>query len=356
MIIDKLKLGTMAAVLGFTLTGALCAAEKAPAWVSDYNAVYPDALWVCVVESARNKDAASANAHNSIAKTFKVDVKGVSNAMQSMSQTVQGGKASILKNSAISRQVEASTDVSGLMGVISDSWTAADGTVYVCSRMNRRDGAVLYTSIISENDKVIRDFTKDSESHIGSFEAYQSLQIAANLAVITDNYLNILSVLNPASRDALSVSYGNAPSVKKRADESIRAVVIAIKVEGDTTGRIKKAFQTVFTKHGFRTQDAATNANGTGAYLFSVEFTLSEAVYNDDRKYARYELNAALADSAGNELLAYSDNQREGHATYAEAEKRALRVAESSISNHEYENSFVNIFNEFLVSLTNDNK
>jgi hypothetical protein len=348
----KTKLSALLVLaLVMAVTHALFAAEKVPAWVTDYNSVYPDNLWICVVESARSKAEATANAQNSLAKTFKVDVKGVSNAMQSMSQTVSGKKSSISKNSTISQQVEASTDVSGLMGVASDSWTAQDGTVYVNSRMNRKDGAALYTSIINENSKVIEDLINDSENRVGTFEAYQSLQIAANLAIITDNYLNILSVLNPAVRQSLHVSYGNAPSVKKRADESMRAVVIAIQVDNDATGRIKKAFQTVFTKHGFRTQDAA----GKGTYLFSVEFTLSEAVYNDDvRKYARYELNAALANSEGDELLAYSDNQREGHSSYSEAEKRALRVAENSIGNTEYENSFVNVFNEFLVSLTND--
>jgi hypothetical protein len=331
------------------------AAEKAPKWVTDYNSVYPESQWVCVVESASNKAAATAAAQNSLAKTFNVDVKGVTSAMQSMSQTVSGSSAAFSKNSAISQQVEASTDVSGLMGVISDAWTASDGTVHVISRMNRKNGAATYTGIIKENDKVISSFIKDAKNKPNSFEAYEGLSIASGLAVLTDNYLNILSVLNPSERSAVKVSYGNAPSVKKLAEQCASGIIIVIEIEHNFVneqameiGRIKKAFAQVFTKRGFRTSD---NANDN-SYTLDVKIELSPVVLNGNPdKFIRYEITASLEGSDGTEIMAYSGDAREGHLNYNEAIQRSIRAAERSIGDTDNEDSFINAFDTFLVSL-----
>jgi hypothetical protein len=55
-------------------------ADKGPAWIADHGSVYPESEWVCVVESANEKEISYA------------------------------------KNSAAAQKVVASTEISGLMG------------------------------------------------------------------------------------------------------------------------------------------------------------------------------------------------------------------------------------------------
>jgi hypothetical protein len=274
--------------------------------------------------------------------------------MQSVTQSVTGNTASYTKNSVASQQVTASTDVSGLMGVSADSWTAKDGTVYVILRMNRKDGGALYSSIIKENDSVINDYINDAKNNnvmygAATFEAYAALNSAANLALITDNYLNILSILNPA-RGALNIGYGNASTVKKLAEENMRAIVIAINITGDDSGRLKKSFAQVFTKFGFKTSDAAAK----NSYTLVCDFTMTEAAFNGNpNKFARYELQTSLLDFHGNEIFTYSTNNREGHQNYSEAVQRALRAVEKTITDAEADDSFASAFNAYLLGLEN---
>ncbi|MDR1389848.1 MAG: LPP20 family lipoprotein [Treponema sp.] len=340
------------AFIFFTLVFSAHAApkvEKQPKWVTDYSSVYPENEWVVVpVVSAPNKQAAEANAIGALAAVFKVDVQAASSAAQSMSQTLSNGKSELGKNSSLASQTNTSTSVSGLMGVVIDSWTSKDGTVYALARINRKSGAAAYAGIIKENDSVILALEKDAAANPGTFEAYESLAVASNLAVLTDGYLEILSVLNPAVRASVTVGYGNANAVKRLALDNTRSIVIRIEIKGDVNGRIKKAFQEVFTKQGFRTSDAPA----ANAYTLDVDFTISPVdLQGQSNKFARYELNAAIGSAGGTELFAFSGNSRVGHTSYSEAEQRTLRRAESSIGDIDDEESFTSVFNSYLVSL-----
>jgi hypothetical protein len=333
-------------ILFCTFTCGVSAASKEPAWVTDYASVYPESQWVCVVESAKDKTSATASAQNSLAKTFKLDVTALSSTMQTITQNVGDKSVSYSKKNAAKEQVSASTNVSGLMGVSSDSWKAKDGTVYVILRMNRKDGAALYSSIINENNSIINDYINSAKSGAATFESYAELNYAANLALINDNYLNILSILDPAARKELNISYRNAAAIRKLADESGRAIVIAIKIKGDDSGRVKKAFTQVFTKCGFKTTDTTSQKS----YTLRCDFTISEVSFNGNpNKFARYELQSVLLDFQENEILSYSSSNREGHLKYSEAILRALRSAEKSIIDDENEDSFSTTFSTYLL-------
>jgi hypothetical protein len=339
--------------------GDIYAAGKEPDWVTDYNSVYPESQWICVVESAKDKAAATASAQNSLASIFKLDIKTLSRTVRSMTQSRTDRTVSYAENNSIGGEVTASAEISGLMGVVSDSWAAKDGTVYVLLRMNRKDSAAVYSSIINENCSVINDYIDDAkkkkaEFGATTFESYAELNSAANLALLNNNYLNILSILNPAARNALNISYENTARVKKLAEESARAIVITINISGDDGGRIygsriKKSFVQVFTQRGFKTTEISEDASAKNTYTLSCNFSVGEVVFSDNpNKFARYELQASLLDFSGNEIFSYSSVNREGHPNYSEATERALRSAEKSIINIEDEESFASVFNTYL--------
>jgi hypothetical protein len=342
------------AAIFLVIQGAFLSAQTAPQWVTDKNKAYPESEWLAAVESGTSRELAQGAAVGALARVFKVDVKGMTSAMQSVSQTVSEGKGSVTKNNALKQQTDTSTSVSGLMGVVVEDY-AAGGTVYVCARINRKTGSATYSSIIKQNDSTIQTLIEDAEIKGAGFEAYQSLNFAYSLAAVTDNYMNILSVLDSAARQSIKLSYGNAANVRKLAMDASNAIVINVNVtltvNPELAGlqinaaRIAKPFQDVLTKRKFKT---TVNNSAAAPYTLNVDVSLDKVdLANNPNKFARYELQFALRDEWGEEIMSFHENKRSGHTSLSEAAQRAMRDAEAAITGH----GFAKKFDAYLASL-----
>jgi hypothetical protein len=275
--------------------------------------------------------------------------------MQSLSQTMVGGKSAVTQDMAIKQQVATSSNVSGLMGVTTEEWTSPAGEVFVCAKINRKTGSATYSSIITQNVKTIDALMEDAAIKGAGFESYQALNFAYSLATITDNYLNILSVLDSAARQAIKLNYGNAANVRKLALDASNSIVInvdvTITVHPDLAGlqildpaRIAKPFQQMFTKKRFKT--TVGNAS-TAPYTLAVDFTLDKVdLSGNPNKFTRYVVKAALMDEWGEEIVSFQDNKRSGHTSLSEAAQRSMRDAEASIGE-----DFGKVFDAYLASL-----
>jgi hypothetical protein len=324
--------------LVITLSSGLNA-QTAPGWVTDKEKTFPDRDWLCVVESAMDRQSAQSAAINALARVFKTDVSGITVALQQFSQVVNddGGRrvASFQESKDFAQEVVTGTNVTGLIGVQTDVWTTNGGQVYANARMNRRQCGDRYLAMINENLAVIRSLKEEAALFPGTFDAYESLNFAADVALVTDNFRNILSVLDPGT-SGLSFDYGNANAVKTLAQNAARAVIITIKVEGDVNNRINRAFASFFSDRGFR-----TNASGASSYLLSAELELEDVNLRNQRNYfSRYLLNVSVENKDGVEVFSYSGNGREGHITQSEARQRAVRAAEASIGKAEFAEEF----------------
>ena len=326
----RLLLVSLALLLSQT---PLVNAQTQPLWVTNRAAAFPDAQWVCVVESAGDRNTAQSAAMNALARMFKVDVKAMTETYQGFARVVEesGDKkiAAFTESKSFAQDITASSNVTGLIGVQSDYWTAPDGTVFVNARMNRRDCAARYAAMISENDRVIQLLKQEAERSPAGFDAFESLSFAVNVAEVTDNFQSLLEVLD-ASAASQRPAYGNANTVRTLAQNTARAITITVKVEGDVNSRIAKAFAAYFTKKGFRTSDQKSGAN---SYLLSAVLELEDLDLgsNQRNKYVRYLLSATIEDKGGREVFSYSGNDRAGHVSASEARNRALRAAEDSI-------------------------
>ncbi|GHT85687.1 hypothetical protein FACS1894137_10290 [Spirochaetia bacterium] len=338
----KLYLFSLMALL---LAGQKSFAQTAPLWVTNAEAAFPAGQWLCVVESARDRNTAQSNAINALARVFRTDVEAMSSAYQSFAQVVteSGNKkiATFTENQNFAQDVKTASNVSGLIGVQSDYWTARDGTVYANARMNRQECAARYSAMIGENERVIRLLKEEAARSPASFDAFESLSFAVNVAMVTDNFQSLLVVLDPQAT-SLRPEYGNADTVRTLAQNAARAIVITVKVEGDVNGRIAKAFAAFFTKKGFR-----TNTAGANSYLLSAALELEDVDSSNRNKFVRYLLTASVENKSGKEVFSYSGNDREGHASASEARQRALRAAEASIGTE----GFAKEFDAYLESL-----
>jgi hypothetical protein len=329
------------------VTAAPAGTGVRPLWVTDRNAAFPDGQWLCVVENAKDKDTAQAAAMNALARIFRTDVQGVTTAYEEFVHKAasSGNKqiASFTENRDITQEVTTSTNITGLIGVQNDVWTAPDGSVYANARMNRAECAARYSAMIRENEGLIRFLKEEAARNSGTFDAFESLNFAVTAAVVSDNFQSLLEVLD-SSATSRRPEYGNADAVRALAQNAARSVVITVQVTGDVSGRIVTAFTSFLEKRGFR-----TNAAGVHSYLLSAALELEDVVLgsNQPNKFVRYVLNTSIVNNDGKEVFSWSGNGREGHISEPEARQRALRAAETAIGSE----AFAKGFDAYLESL-----
>jgi len=281
-----------------------------------------------------------------LSQVFRVDLVSVTNANRQFAETVNSVKKKntivTSQSNAIAQELTSTSAVSGLIGLQVESWANPKGRSYANARMNRAECSARYSAMIKENEKVIGGLMEEAERNPRTFEAFQMLNLAYSFAVVTDNLHALLTVLDP-SAISRRPSYGNAEAVKSLAQSAGRSIVVTVKVDGDNSGRIGKAFTESLNSRGFR-----TSAAGDNSYVLAASFQLEDVdLKNQANKFARYILNYSLKNKDGAELLSSSDNGREGHLTESEARQRAIRAAEQAIAS----TGFAVNFDAFLASL-----
>jgi hypothetical protein len=319
--------------------------RAAPLWVTDTEKVYPDRDWLVVVEAEQDAKLAERAAVTRLTQIFRVDLVSVTNANRQFAETVSSvKKKNILitsQSNAIAQELTSTSAVSGLIGLQIESWSNPKGRSYANARMNRAECSARYSAMIRENEKVIGGLMEEAERNPRTFEAFQMLNLAYSFAVVTDNLHSLLTVLDP-SAISRRPSYGSAEAVKSLAQNAGRSIVVTVKVSGDNSGRIEKAFTESLNSRGFRTA-------GDNSYILAASFQLEgvDIVNPNNYKFARYILNYSFKDKGGVELFSASDNGREGHLTESEARQRAVRAAEQVIVS----SGFAVNFDAFLASL-----
>jgi hypothetical protein len=245
-----------------------------------------------------------------------------------------------------SAQVKTGSSVKALIGVETGTFQTADGnTWYVNARMNRKECASRYAGMVRENAAVINDLLGRAaalESRSG-LEAFAALYYAASIAGVTDNFQNILEVLDPSAVNRRP-GYGGVAAIKNRMLVIAGRITIGLRVETEDRQEavtIRRALGAFFTGMGFK-----VNEQGTGDYILSAG-VIFETVETTQTKTCRWFFDAVLEDRDGKALFSYTSQDRAAHLQDKEARRLALRGVESSVK----EGDFAGHFNTWLGSL-----
>ena len=267
-------------LLAILLFGASCVSmgptqptpADAPLWVTDTAAAYPDSEWYCVVASGRDKKSAENTAIASLARIFNVSIQEtLSDKERSDSRTNRKRRVEVSSESQeFSR--ETSTNVSGLIGVQTDTWAAPDGKVYANARMNRRECSARYAAMIRENENLIEHLKTEAEKYPKTPDAVKLLNSAYDAAQVTDNFYRILMVLDPSATERRP-QYGNAAMVKAIVQNAERSVAKEVTVNTETAGlnqAITKLVNDLF-KQLEQLEEVKKGANVVGVYDFEIQ-------------------------------------------------------------------------------------
>ena len=330
-------------------------AQAAPAWVNNLEQAYPSRDWVAVVSQGNSQPQAEAAAMNALARAFKTDVDSLTKTSQAYSQIVDnsgnsktGAKTiSFEESKNFSQDVHTSTNVQGLIGVQIDVYRAADGTVYVNARMNRRDCATRYRAMIRENAATIQKLLDSAAAakDQAAMEVYARLSFACAIAQATDNFQSLLEVIDPAAVNN-KPSYGGANAIKAKMVECAALITIGVTVntaQADDAGLFTRAAGSFFSDLGFK-----TNEQGQGNYVLGVNVRFESLAQNVVS--CRYYLDAALKNKAGTAIFTFTEDDRKAHPnSTSEARRLAVRAVETSFK----EGKFAQEFNNWLNSLLN---
>jgi hypothetical protein len=272
---------------------------------------------------------------------FRVDIKSVTQTTMTFVERMVQVNGKIFgkyeKRNIISEKIGSHSEVSGLIGVQSDTWTAPNGKrVYVNLRMNRAECAARYATIFDASEELITDLIADASKSPASFTAYRRLSFAYELAVVSDNFYIILTVLDP-SHLSRAKNYGSAAAVKALMDKAAVAITVNVRpVKGDVDGRIAGALSSFFTTTmGFNV------GRGRNAYTLTADFKASNVAMPDPNfKYAQYVLKVAITGGREKTVFAYSGNDRLGGTSAEEAREEVVSGAEESIASGDFAEKF----------------
>ena len=346
-------------LIAFLFLGVLCTIIGAcgttqtqtklmPAWVNELESVYPSKDWVAVVVSAPTQNQAESEAMNSLARVFRTDIAALTQMSQNFTQIIDNsqGSRSITFNEAqnFSQEVQTSTNVQGLIGVQIEVYRSPNGEVFVNARMNRRDCAARYSGMIRENTAIIERLLSSTTPIAGSFDIYSRLSFAHSLAQVTDNFQNILEVLDPTAVNR-KPSYGTANAIRTKLLECANLITIGIAVNTEQEAdRIlfTRAIGSFFRDLGFR-----VNENGIGNYTLKANIhfeTITQSVIS-----CRYFFDAVLENQNGTAVFSFTEDNRKAHHNNAsEARRLAVRAVEASIKEGQFAKEFHTWINSLI--------
>jgi hypothetical protein len=319
-------------------TSAPKADKNEPKWLTDPYLVYNRAATLAAVGYGPGRDGAEKNALAALAAIFGQSVSSESLSTYSYTQALQKSGMGWSENSDIAHAVKTSVEMDTVIGAeIKEVWDSGKGTVYAVAAMDKAKTGLIYSEMIFRNEQTIAGLTALSAGDRQSFEAYARYQQAALLADANDVFSNVMNVISSGMAGGVDSLTGR--DYRNIAAEIAKSIPITVTVENDRNDRVKNAFSRALASAGFRT-------GGSGSrYALRAKFSLEQVDYaNNPYRWVRYAVDASLADTtSGTVLFPYSASGREGHASLSEAENRALRVLENSITD-----SYVKELGDFL--------
>jgi hypothetical protein len=298
-----------------------------PAWVLSPRDSYPESQFLAAVGSGPSRAEAASKAMAALISVFGQSVTSSSTAMQHYAQAAKNGDITVDKSFSVNDTVNASFEYKLILGAeIKETWYDGKSAYYALAAMDKLKSSLAYSQMLEKDSATIEELTSVPEADRNSLETFRRYALAADIADVDGQFVNILSVLSPGAAAASDAKTG--ATLRAEQMKIGQNLAFSVTVSGDQGDRIKSAIASVITGAGFKTGDPSDSRYAVQAKIDISEITLQ----GNDNKFARYVLDVQIKDSKSDTvLIPFSDNGRSGQATLAEAENRALRSAETAI-------------------------
>jgi hypothetical protein len=320
--------------------------EEKPNWIQNPANAFDPAYYVCGSGSGNSQGEADANAFANLIAYFGQSVESNRQSVLIYEERITGNSVSLQSKDEISSEIKLSASMNQLIGAkIYDRWKEPEkqnAKYHAVAVMEKSEAIRIYTQLIDDNLVLIEKLIAVPAVEKTTINAAARYYCAADIADANAVFKNVLMVLG--------VSYQGAEGdtghdYRLSAENIIAQIPIAITVKGDVDSRISKAFALVFSRRGFRTSAAENAVSADRPYTLKADFKMEDAPLRDSKyKFTWFVLTASLVGKDGTELLSFSETDREGHTIQDEARQRAIRSAETLIT----ESGFARKFDAYL--------
>jgi len=311
--------------------------SKQPVWILNPYAGYEESKYIAASAGGKTTEDADKKAITSAAAIVIQDI----NAEESVTQNDSGDGTNLTSYLANIRTNSKLKDLSGMS--VKNRWTAKDGTVYSRAVLDKNAAARYYSLLLNKNSIEIETLIEDGEKTSAPFDTCKLLVKAYSLAEQNDYYAGLLSVLQPSAHRIFS--YGSPSAIESKLRAVLSKITVAVKVSGDTDGRLAAAASSVITGFGIGTENFTQAADA--AYTLGINALYEDLEKSDasDIYFTRSIVNCSLIENtSGKEILSVSSNSRQGKLSRKEAVQSALISAERSIT-EDFANKFGELFN-----------
>jgi hypothetical protein len=203
--------------------------------------------------------------------------------------------------------------------------------------------------MIRENSSLINTLLAAASPIQGTFDVYSRLSFAHAIAEVTDNFQNILEVLDTSAVNR-KPPYGGAAAIRTKMLECASLITIGIALnteqQADRT-LLTRAAGSFFRDLGFRISEQSPLPDGSaGNYVLRANArfeTIRQNVVS-----CRYYLDAALENADRAAIFSFTEDDRKAHPNMeSEARRLAVSAAETSFK----EGKFAQEFEAWLNSL-----
>jgi hypothetical protein len=311
-----------------------------PRWVNNPYSDYPQNRYIAAVGSAKNRSDAEKSAFAALTAFFGQSVKSDSAVAAVYSQAVTNGIVFVSEKTAVMETIVTAASLDNLIGAeIGNVWEDGRGTVYALAYLEKERTVFIYTELIRINQKNIENLVSMNAADKNTFDGYARYKLAALIADMNAGYALIVSL---AGGSTASLNMTGADTLILEAANIVKNISVGFNVKRDSNGRVRDAFAKALSGEGLRTQ------GNNPPYILEINIDMGEARFpNNNFIFCRYTLSANLIERAtGSVLFPFNVTDREGHASYAEAQNRAF-ISIERLVNEKYPDAF----REYLAAL-----
>lgn len=292
--------------------------SEPPPWLSGSSPKYPPSFYLTAVGEGETAKDAEASAYAGISKIFQVKVKSQEASKEIYVQrNTQAEEQKITIESSIDLSTQKVLSQVRIAQTYQDSKT---GRYYALAVLDRDQVGTSLKEKIGHLDKEIEHLLRSKGE--GKLEKIKTLKKAMDKLSLRKALNSDLRVVDPEGK---GVEPGYDPEkLTRRFEEELRGIFIKVGIEGDYGEELAAALTELLVGQGLSVAPEGKPAD----ILIKGRLKWERSGISDQKwKFVRWVLKIDIWDRPANQLISSLDKEgREGHLTYQEAKRRALRT------------------------------
>lgn len=326
-------------------------------WIENPEKTYPSSVYITGVGSGESRAAAESAAKFNLCQILGEKISAEQNVSK-----IADSKGTNLSSYNLSVQEKVIFDK--IVGItIKESCTQTekkevfqDGKLkktkvkvyYALAVLKKSEAINYYSTQVSNLAMEIFNLEDKADKELGTMQSVALMKKAVSIAEENEYNLQILTAIQGTRQKVL---YTSVQNVKNKLTSTAESVRICLNVNGDDSGKVLSAFQSVLKDFGFtttKTNDYSYLLNATVAFEDVDGSNLAANAQNgSEYKYIRYSLLSEYSSlNDKNVLFPFEASGREGHVSQSQAKNRAVSKIVTKI-NEEFASTLENYLDQF---------